>query len=68
MQEYQKKIQRYREEKKQLDMENTFYHQLTSVFITVKKVGDKEKKFCYLMATEDNVMKKREIMEGIKRC
>lgn len=30
-----------------LKRENDFYHKTTTLFLTIKKVIDKEKKFCY---------------------
>lgn len=53
---------------KKLDRENNFYHQITTIFLTIKKVIEKEKKFCFLMAQETDVLKKRQIMDGINMC
>lgn len=30
-----------------LKKENDFYHKITTLFLTIRKVIDKEKKFCY---------------------
>jgi len=46
-------------------MENNFYHQTTTVFLTIKKIIDKEKKFCFMFAEEENVLEKKRLMDAI---
>ena len=42
-----------------MDVENQFYHQTISVLLTIKKVIEKEKQYCFKFAAEknDQVMK-----------
>ncbi len=43
---------------KKLIQENEFYNQIIALFITSKKLMEKEKKYCYMLATETNTLKK----------
>ena len=42
-----------------LGKENEFYHQIVTIFLTLKKVIETENKYCYMLATETDVLKKR---------
>jgi len=48
--ELESKLQRKRERIRTLERENNFYHQTTTIFLTIKKVMEKEKQFCFLLA------------------
>lgn len=48
--ELESKLQRKRERIRTLECENNFYHQTTTIFLTIKKVMEKEKQFCFLLA------------------
>jgi hypothetical protein len=53
-----------------LDEENNFYHQSTTLFITMKKVMEVEKNMCFELASlEEHSIKQREHLEmGIIKC
>lgn len=63
-----RKLDKKRSKCKALDLENSFYHEITTVFLTLKKVMEKEKKYCYMMATDNDVLRKSQYMEGIANC
>jgi archaellum component FlaC len=50
LQELTDKLHKSKEKKRLLDKENNFYNQTTTVFLTIKKVIEKEKKYCFMMA------------------
>lgn len=62
------KLDKKRSKIKALNVENNFYHQTTQLFLTIKKIVDKEKKFCFMMAQEQDVLKKKQLMDGINMC
>ena len=68
--ELEAKIAKKRQKAKELDIENNFYHQTTTIFLTIKKIIEKEKQYCFLLAKTDSkeTQKREEIMEGIKLC
>jgi len=41
------RCRKLRDENKRLDAENNFFHQSTTVFLTLKKVMEAEKQLCY---------------------
>eukprot|EP00347_Sterkiella_histriomuscorum_P007684 403347970 len=51
-----------------LNRENEFYNQIITLFLTIQKVSDKEKKYCYMMASETDILKKSQLMEAISQC
>ncbi|TNV79153.1 hypothetical protein FGO68_gene12093 [Halteria grandinella] len=57
-----------------LTIENNFYHQTTTIFLTIRKILDKEKDYCYMLAAEceraaeSGNDKRVEINEAIKLC
>lgn len=80
--ELEGKLQRKRDRIRKLERENNFYHQTTTIFLTIKKVMEKEKQFCFILAdmpslestyntpsdTSQGLRKRKEIMEGIELC
>jgi len=68
VEELQEKMRKTKQKKKALNVENNFYHQTTTVFLTIKKIIDKEKKFCFMYAEEQNVLEKKRLMDAIHKC
>lgn len=68
IQELEHKLDKKRVKAKQLNLENNFYHQTTQLFLTIKKIVEKEKKFCFMMAQEADVLKKKQLMDAINLC
>lgn len=62
------KLEKKKEKITRLDRENNFYHQTTTIFLTIKKVIEKEKKYCFMLATETDVLKKKQLMDAITMC
>jgi len=61
-------LKQSKEKVKTLDAENNFYHQSTTLFMTIKKVMETEKKLCYQLASTDNMVKREAIENGIVQC
>ena len=45
--EMQNKVYKKKEKIKKLNSENNIFHQTTTIFLTIKKIVEKEKKFCF---------------------
>jgi hypothetical protein len=50
--ELEAKLDRKRVRIRELDIENNFYHQTTTIFLTIKKIIEKEKQFCFMLASK----------------
>jgi len=53
------KVMKKKAKIQRLGKENEFYHQIVTIFLTLKKVIETENKYCYMLATETDVLKKR---------
>lgn len=62
------KIENKRQKLEWMRRENEFYNQIITVFLTIRKVIEKEKKYCYMLATEKDVLMKKQLMDGITMC
>lgn len=61
-------LKQSKEKVKSLDAENNFYHQSTTLFLTIKKVMETEKSLCYKLASTDSMLKREAIENGIVQC
>lgn len=61
-------LKQAKEKVKTLDVENNFYHQSTTLFLTIKKVMETEKSLCFKLANTSSQEKKETVENGIVQC